>query len=83
MHLILFLSDLPHLIGISSATTIRNLATGIANAEKMLSHGNHQAPSHKVAGVTHINTSDMSYNDAALAPEPSTFSPAKIEALIH
>jgi hypothetical protein len=34
VHLTLFLPDLPHLIQISSATTVRNLATGIVNAEK-------------------------------------------------
>jgi hypothetical protein len=84
VHLILFLPDLPRLIGISNATTVRNLATGIVNAEKgFVGIIKHQAPSHKAATVTHIDTSDMSYTNVALAPQSSTLSPAEIEALIH
>jgi hypothetical protein len=83
VHLILFLPDLSHPIGISSAITVKNLATGIVNVEKRLSHGNHQAPSHKAAAVTHTDTSDMSYIDVSPVPHPSTLFPTEIEALIH
>jgi hypothetical protein len=46
VHLILFLLDLPCPIGISNATTVKNLAIVTVNAKKRLSRGNHQAPSH-------------------------------------
>jgi hypothetical protein len=52
-----------------------------SECRERLSHGNHQAPSHRAAVVTHIDTSDMSYTD--VAPQPSTLSPAEIETLIH
>jgi hypothetical protein len=39
-----------------------------SECRKMLSRGNHRAPSHKAAVVTHTDTSDMSYNDAAPTP---------------
>jgi hypothetical protein len=52
-----------------------------SECRERLSHGNHQAPSHRAAAVTHIDTSDMSYTD--VAPQPSTLSPVEIETLIH
>jgi hypothetical protein len=54
-----------------------------SECRKRLSRGNHRAPSHKVAAVTHTDTLDMSYHDVAPAPQPSTLSPTEIEALIH
>jgi hypothetical protein len=54
-----------------------------SECRKRLSRGNHLAPSHKAAAVTHTDTSDMSYHDVAPAPQPSTLSPVKIKALIH
>jgi hypothetical protein len=54
-----------------------------SECRKRLSRGNHQAPSHKATTVTHIDTSDMSYTNVALATQSSTLSPAEIEALIH
>jgi hypothetical protein len=54
-----------------------------SECKKRLYRGNHRAPSHKATTVTHTDTSDMSYHDAAPAPQPSTLSSVEIEALIH
>jgi hypothetical protein len=54
-----------------------------SECKKRLSCGNHRAPSHMAATVTHTDTLDMSYTGIAHAPQPSTLSPAEIEALIH
>jgi hypothetical protein len=51
--------------------------------KKAFSWESPSSPSHKAAAVTHTDTSDMSYHNVAPVPQPSTLSPAEIEALIH
>ncbi|GLT62569.1 hypothetical protein SLA2020_351930 [Shorea laevis] len=75
-----FLLDLLHLLEKCIVTIVINWPQ-ISECRARLSRGNYRAPSHKAAAVTHTDASDMSLT--SVVPQPSTLSPADIEAIVH